>query len=97
MSEEQLSALLAKLQVDAGLKEKLKGATDLDAAVVVAQEAGFDVTRTDWLKYQDQNVVELSDEELEIATGGADLQRIINEVERLPEPTVGWRNNIFMC
>jgi len=32
MSEEQLSALLAKLKDDAGLQEKLKGAADLDAA-----------------------------------------------------------------
>ena len=33
MSEEQLSALLAKLKEDAVLREKLKGAGDLDAAV----------------------------------------------------------------
>jgi hypothetical protein len=29
MSEEQLTALLAKLKEDAGLQEKLKGAADL--------------------------------------------------------------------
>jgi hypothetical protein len=32
MSEEQLSALLAKLKEDTGLQEKFKGAEDLDAA-----------------------------------------------------------------
>ena len=45
MSEEQLAALLAKLKDDEGLQEKLKGAADLDAAVALAKEAGFDVTR----------------------------------------------------
>jgi predicted ribosomally synthesized peptide with nif11-like leader len=69
MSEEQLSALLAKLKDDAGLQEKLKGATDLDAAMTLAQEAGFDVSKADWLKYQAKQNLELSDEELEGVAG----------------------------
>ena len=71
MSEEQLSALLAKLKEDAGLQEKLKGAGDLDAAVALAKEAGFDVTKADWLKYHARQTLELSDEELEGVAGGA--------------------------
>ena len=43
MSEEQLSALLAKIKEDVGLQEKLKGAADLDAFLAIANEAGFDV------------------------------------------------------
>ena len=70
MSEEQLSALLAKPKEDAGLQEKLKGAADLDAAVAMAKEAGFDVSKADWLKYQAQQTLELSDEELEGVAGG---------------------------
>ena len=70
MSEEQLSALLAKLKDDAGLQEKLKGAADLDAAVDLAKEAGFDVSKADWLKYQAKQTLELSDEELEAIAGG---------------------------
>ena len=70
MSEEQLSALLAKLKEDAGLQEKLKGAADLDAAVALAKEAGFDVSKADWLKYQAKQTLELSDEELEGVAGG---------------------------
>ena len=70
MSEEQLSALLAKLKDDAGLQEKLKGAGDLDAAVAIAKEAGFDVSKADWLKYQVKQSHELSDEELEGVAGG---------------------------
>jgi predicted ribosomally synthesized peptide with nif11-like leader len=70
MSEEQLSALLAMLKDDAGLREKLKGAADLDAAVAMAKEAGFDVNKADWLKHQAKQILELNDEELEIAAGG---------------------------
>ena len=70
MSEEQLSALLAKLKDDAGLQEKLKAAADLDAAVALAKEAGFDVSKADWLKYQSKQTLELSNEELEGVTGG---------------------------
>ena len=73
MSEEQLTALLAKLKEDAGLQEKLKGAADLDAAVALAKEAGFDVSKADWLKYQASKTAELSDEELEGVAGGVEL------------------------
>ena len=70
MSEEQLTALLAKIKEDAGLQEKLKGAADLDAAVALIKEAGFDVSKADWLKYQGEQTLELSDEELEGVAGG---------------------------
>ena len=70
MSEEQLAALLAKLKDDEGLQEKLKGAADIDAAVALAKEAGFDVSQADWLKYQAKETNELTDEELEDVAGG---------------------------
>ena len=70
MSEEQLAALIAKLKDDEGLQEKLKGAADLDAVLVIAKDAGFDVSKADWLRYQAQQTVELSDEELEGIAGG---------------------------
>jgi predicted ribosomally synthesized peptide with nif11-like leader len=73
MSEEQLSALLAKLKDDAGLQEKLKGAADLDAAVALLEEAGFDVSKADLLRYQAKQTLELSDEELEGISGGTDF------------------------
>ena len=71
MSEEQLAALLAKLKNDGGLQEKLKGAADPDAAVALAKEAGFDISKDDWLKYRLEQPFELSDEELEGISGGA--------------------------
>jgi predicted ribosomally synthesized peptide with nif11-like leader len=74
MSEEQLAALLAKLNDDAGLREKLQGAADLDAALAIAKDAGFDISRcTDeaaWLRYQAKQTIELSDEELDGVAGG---------------------------
>ena len=86
MSEEQLSALLAKLKEDAGLKEKLKGAADLDAAVAMAKDAGFDVTKGDWLKHQAKQTLELSDEELEGVAGG-----------NTPSPQTLWTNAVIQC
>ncbi|MCP9815045.1 Nif11-like leader peptide family natural product precursor [Synechococcus lacustris] len=70
MSEEQLAALLTKLKDDEGLQEKLKGASDLDAVLVIAKDAGFDISKADWLRYQAKQTIELSDEELEGVAGG---------------------------
>jgi predicted ribosomally synthesized peptide with nif11-like leader len=78
MSEEQLSALLAKLKEDEGLQEKLKDAADLDAAMAMAKEAGFDVSKADWLRQAQK--VELSDEELEGVTGGANRQMQLAQI-----------------
>ena len=69
MSESTISALLAAIKEDDSLKDKLKGAADLEAAAAIAQEAGFDVSKEDWLKYQAKQS-ELSDEELECVAGG---------------------------
>ena len=70
MSEEQLSAFLEAVKADAGLLEKLKGATDLDAAVSIAKAAGFDVSKAVLLRREAQQVFELTDEELEEVAGG---------------------------
>ena len=59
-----------QVKADAGLQEKLKGAADLDAAVALAKEAGFDISKADWLKYQAEQPFELSDEEMEGVAGG---------------------------
>lgn len=69
MSQDQLLALLATLEEDSGLQEKLKEAADFDAALVLAQEAGFDVTKADWIRYQAEQRLELSDEALTEVTG----------------------------
>lgn len=71
MSSEQLSNLLARIKEDTGLLEKLRGAADLDAATAIAKQAGFDVSKADWLNYQAKQTLELSDDELEGVAGGA--------------------------
>ena len=70
MSVEQLSAFFEVVQADPVLEEKLKGAADLNAAVAIAKEAGFDVGKADWLKHQASQVLEMSDEKLESVIGG---------------------------
>jgi predicted ribosomally synthesized peptide with nif11-like leader len=62
--DKQLSSLLAKLNDDAGLQVKYKGATDLEAGVELAKEAGLDVTKVDWLSRQASQTLESSDEQL---------------------------------
>jgi predicted ribosomally synthesized peptide with nif11-like leader len=73
------------MKEDAGLQEKLKGAADLHAAVAIAKEAGFDVSKADWLRYQAKQTLELSDEALEGVTGGVARGSEMNEFWALPE------------
>ena len=70
MSDEQLSAFLVALKTDAGLQAKLKGAADLDPAMAIAKEAGFEVSKADWLKHQAKQTLEQSEETLESLAGG---------------------------
>ena len=66
MSEEHLKAFLEKVQGDTNLQEKLKAATDSDAVLAIAKEAGFSISADDLKNAQ----LKVSDEELEEATGG---------------------------
>ena len=67
MSEEQLKAFLEAIKADAGLQEKLKAASNADAVVAIAKEAGFMVS-TDELRRAQAEA--LQDAELEGVTGG---------------------------
>jgi predicted ribosomally synthesized peptide with nif11-like leader len=70
MSEEQLSAFLEAVKADVGLQERLKGASDPAVAIVIAKEAGFEISEADWLKHQAHNILTLNDEDLESVAGG---------------------------
>ena len=74
MSEEQLKAFLEKLKDDSSLQEKLKAATDTDAVLAIAKEAGFSISVDDLKNAQS----ELSDEELEGVAGGGAATRLID-------------------
>ena len=67
MSEEQLKAFLEKVKGDTTLQEKLKAASDADAVVAIAKEAGFSISADDLKKAPS----EISEEELEGVAGGA--------------------------
>ena len=69
MSEEQLKAFLEKVKADTSLQEKLKAAGSNEAAIEIAKDAGFAITAEDMQSMQSETV-ELSDEELEEASGG---------------------------
>ena len=69
MSEEQLKAFLEKVKSDTELQEKLKAAASPDAAIEIAKDAGFSITAED-IQSMQSATVELSDEELEGASGG---------------------------
>ncbi len=47
MSKKHLEALLAKVIDDTELREKLKGPANLDTAVALAKEAGFNLGKSD--------------------------------------------------
>ena len=63
MSEAQVNAFMEAIRADAALQEKVSGAADADAAVAIAQEAGFSISREEiyWL---------LTEEALEAVAGG---------------------------
>lgn len=71
MSEEQLTALLAKLNEDSELRAKFQTAAGIDAVLALAKEAGFDVSQADWLNHQAQKELQLDSSELEMIAGGA--------------------------
>ena len=66
MSEEQLKAFLEKVKADTNLQEKLKAASDADAVLAIAKDAGFSISADDLKNAQS----EISDEELEGVAGG---------------------------
>ena len=69
MSEEQLNAFLEKVKDDISLQEKLKTAASPEAAIEIAKAAGFSITAED-IQSMQSSTTELSDEELEGASGG---------------------------
>ncbi len=70
MSEEQLKAFMEAVKADAGLQEKLKAAGDADAVVAIAQAAGFAISAEELKRAQG----EVSEEELEVVSGGGEGQ-----------------------
>ena len=89
MSEEQLKAFLEKVKTDTSLQEKIKAATDADAVVTIAKEAGF-VVSADEIKTAQSAPQELSDEELEGVAGGRYTQPITATSDWCVEQKIQW-------
>ena len=66
MSEEQLKAFLEAVKADAELQNKLKTASDPDAAVAIARELGYMISAEGLQDIQ----IEMPEEELEGIAGG---------------------------
>ena len=66
MSDDQLQAFLKQVKADVTLQEKVKAASDADAVVAIAKDAGFAIA----VSQLEANQVDLSDEELEGLSGG---------------------------
>lgn len=67
MSVEQLKAFLEKVKSDTELQEKLKEVSTPEAAIEIANAAGFSITADDIQSMQSEPP---GDEELESAAGG---------------------------
>ena len=66
----QLTAFLDAAKVDTVLQEKLKAAGNPDAAVAIAQEAGFTFSSEDLLEASEADDLELETWQLEAISGG---------------------------
>ena len=75
MSEEQLKAFLEKVKADTSLQEKLKSASDAEAVVEIAKDAGFSISADDLTQAQSEISEEISEEELEGVAGGTRQNR----------------------
>lgn len=75
MSEEQLKAFLAKLQGDTLLQAKLEKAPNLEATLTLIKEAGFDVSKDDWLSHEANLSSVLDDDSLDDVQGGMSDKR----------------------
>ena len=70
MTKEQLEAFVEKVKSDISFQEKLKASTSPEDAIEIAKSEGFFIT-LEQIQSMQSAVVELSDEELEAASGGS--------------------------
>lgn len=66
MTEDLIKAFLDKTNGDTNLQEKLKEASDINAVVAIAKEAGFNISADEFAKAK----TEISEDELESVAGG---------------------------
>ena len=89
MSEDQLKAFLATLQGDTLLQEKLEKAINLEATLALIKEAGFEVSKDEWLGYEANASSELADDALEDVQGGNKDRAAHRKVAKLSSKSTG--------
>lgn len=72
MSKSALFSFVARLKEDESLRESFRACSDLDAALLVAIQAGYDLDKADLLSLQQPMVADLTDGDLEAIAGGYD-------------------------
>ncbi len=77
MSELCVNAFLEALQTQESLWVQVKDMTDAVAIAAIAQQAGFEVTANDLIRYQQSRLTELSDEQLTAIGGGSSRDFLI--------------------
>ena len=87
MSKEQLNAFLEKVQGDTSLQEKLNAPTTPEAVIEIAKDAGFSITAED-IQSMQSTTEEVSDDELEGATGGLVEVTLASPTTPTTSPTV---------
>ena len=83
MSQDQLQAFQEAVKADAGLQEQLKAASDVDAVVAIANEAGFMIS-TENLKRAQPEISEAEEELAGVSGGLGVLGRRVLGVENYP-------------
>jgi predicted ribosomally synthesized peptide with nif11-like leader len=73
MSEEQLKAFLEALKTNTDMQERIKAATEPDAIVSIAEEAGFTISKAE-ADFSEA----LSDWDLEGMAGGMRMRRLVD-------------------
>jgi predicted ribosomally synthesized peptide with nif11-like leader len=86
MPEQQLKAFLEAIKSDTALQARVITATDLDAVIAIAKEAGFALGKEDVMTLQAQRAEEMNDAELADVAGGAD--GIMGAFRKLLEPLI---------
>ncbi len=56
-SKKRLAMSSAKPKIIPYKKESLKCAINLDAAILIANKAGFEISKGDWIKYQEKQAM----------------------------------------
>ena len=71
MTTDAFKSFMERCAQDPEFSAQMRKSADADSFIKAANDAGYSITITDWLRNQAEKTLELSDEELEKAAGGS--------------------------